>query len=543
MRKHAVRENMEYKSWISKGEKLSNVCCTVSRGIILALGTVIMFYLFAAGLFISQTFYDYELGYYPGNPFPFLKDNWVLLIICLAGLLAAAALAVKAAESKHGKVLVYVLLIGEMLFTFFLSLWWIDAIQTVPSGDPGSILYYAQQFAAGNFADFIPDSYLTYYPQQLGLTTVISLLSKLGSKEAWQYYQIINAVCVPLAGLAGFLLVKLCWNNIRIQVLYLLLMGTCIPFIFYAPYMYGEVVSITCCMWACYFAVRIMKGIGKIFSYLMLFLFMGIGIWIRMNSLIIVIAIILCAVLHSLKRKKGKYLLLILPMILAVIIPQVVNQTMYGEYLQDTDSIPALGYVAMGLQDGWYGTGSYNGFNVTVFEDAGYDAKEANRLSAKKIKDILKGYGEHPGEGLSFLNVKILWQWEAPTFMCLLSNGSFGKSIDGLAHNLYFGILREPFFQVLNLYQSFIYFGVLAAFCIFWKKEKRMENLLLAVVFLGGFFFSVIWEAKPRYILPYYVMMIPLAAYGIDGVIAGLYKVTVGYISKRKKGIQAKEGI
>lgn len=56
----------------------------------------------------------------------------------------------------------------------------------------------------------------------------------------------------------------------------------------------------------------------------------------------------------------------------------------------------------------------------------------------------------------------------------------------------------------MSAHQSIIYLGA-CGFCISgairWRKKK-----------IGGFLFSVIWETGARYVLPYFVMLIPYAA-------------------------------
>ena len=36
------------------------------------------------------------------------------------------------------------------------------------------------------------------------------------------------------------------------------------------------------------------------------------------------------------------------------------------------------------------------------------------------------------------------------------------------------------------------------------------------ITIFGGFLFHMLWEAKGRYILPYFVMMLPMAAVGLS---------------------------
>ena len=68
----------------------------------------------------------------------------------------------------------------------------------------------------------------------------------------------------------------------------------------------------------------------------------------------------------------------------------------------------------------------------------------------------------------------------------------------------------------MNQYQSLIYGGVFLWLLYgFWRK-KDLSVLVLMTVIFGGFLFHMLWEAKGRYILPYFVMMLPMAAAGLS---------------------------
>ena len=43
-----------------------------------------------------------------------------------------------------------------------------------------------------------------------------------------------------------------------------------------------------------------------------------------------------------------------------------------------------------------------------------------------------------------------------------------------------------------------------------------MEIIFLITIFIGGFAFHILWEAKSRYIIPYIVVLIPVAAISIN---------------------------
>jgi hypothetical protein len=92
-------------------------------------------------------------------------------------------------------------------------------------------------------------------------------------------------------------------------------------------------------------------------------------------------------------------------------------------------------------------------------------------------------------------------------------------------------------------HQSLVYMGG-TCFCILaavhWRKKKScgnsgsgaesLEKLVLLVTFIGGFLFSIMWEACPRYNLPYFIMLIPYAADGF----ADISRYLDAYIGSRK---------
>ena len=45
-------------------------------------------------------------------------------------------------------------------------------------------------------------------------------------------------------------------------------------------------------------------------------------------------------------------------------------------------------------------------------------------------------------------------------------------------------------------------------------KKVPFYELLIMIILLGGFLFTLIWESMSRYVLPYIVYMVPLAAIG-----------------------------
>ena len=47
------------------------------------------------------------------------------------------------------------------------------------------------------------------------------------------------------------------------------------------------------------------------------------------------------------------------------------------------------------------------------------------------------------------------------------------------------------------------------------RKNLSLDIIFLITIFIGGFAFHILWEAKSRYIIPYIVVLIPVASISI----------------------------
>ncbi len=84
-----------------------------------------------------------------------------------------------------------------------------------------------------------------------------------------------------------------------------------------------------------------------------------------------------------------------------------------------------------------------------------------------------------------------------------------------LVNSIYLGKGNRLLCLFMDSYQLLVY-GMGLALLVLTRKEKYpLEWYLLLTVILGGVLFHTIWEAKSRYVLPYFVMMLPLAAAGL----------------------------
>ena len=73
-----------------------------------------------------------------------------------------------------------------------------------------------------------------------------------------------------------------------------------------------------------------------------------------------------------------------------------------------------------------------------------------------------------------------------------------------------------------QLYQRalmLIIFGVTVMVIIVNRRNLSNEVILLLLSFVGGFIFHILWEGKSRYIIPYIVVLIPIASIKINSKI------------------------
>ena len=76
---------------------------------------------------------------------------------------------------------------------------------------------------------------------------------------------------------------------------------------------------------------------------------------------------------------------------------------------------------------------------------------------------------------------------------------------------------------------SFLFFAVSTV------RDKENRSIVLTIGFIGGFLFSILWEASGRYAFPYFMLLIPLAS-GAAGTVMNLFEEKVLSKIKKKDG-------
>lgn len=446
-----------------------------------------------------------------------------------------------------GLICAWCILAGSLLILFS---------KTVPAADAMSVYGAAERLACGDTSVIHPtDSYLSYYPQQMGLLAFFELIIRVWKllPTGLPAYHAIKCIYVLLAVvivLFQYRTVQLLWNDLRTNCFYLLLMGLNLPFLMYTSFVYGEIPSFAAMSIGIYYLLCLLRtttsdsDISKQYSavmpyFLLSLLFFTLSVLLRKNSLIFMIAV--CIVVLFQFFRQNRPILLLFAVLCAIcslsILPFVQKIYEYRASNTLSSGVPPMSYFAMGMQESSRGNGWYNGFNFKTYQEAGLDAQAASFISRTAIEERLRYFKAHPGYTIDFYLKKYLSQWADGTYACRQATlATFGGRWD-FFNSLYEGEYSKYFIEYGNHYQNLIYFGAFL-FCLrkigasrgFRRKTTMSAKVPISpaadtpdesplylglIAAFGGFLFHMVWEANSRYIFPYSLLLIPYAAQGL----------------------------
>ena len=478
--------------------------------------TLLLSMLLFAGSFLTTCYADnmetQQVLLRPDNPL------WNLLELAGFGLLFCGCLYL---YEKIGEKFRRGLLVFTLTFVFGLGILLILFGRTVPAADALSVYNAAAEWILGNTDIIHPTvSYLSYYPQQIGLMAFLELLLRIWnltglSVPAWHFIKLVYVCLLCGAIWFQYLSLQYLWpeNYKKISCCYLVLVCCNLPMIMYSSFVYGEIPSFAALSVGCYLLLRLLGSISPGGSYrdnvsrndapsvtaydyvprmLRQILFTGFGsilfltlsVMLRKNSLIPVIAVLLVLLFEALRPgRNGKMRLglLIMAVCLAVtsvgILPLV--QKCYEKKAGNTLSsgVTAMSYLAMGMQEASRGCGWYNGFNIDTYDTAGMDTALANEISRLAIDERLAYFREHPGYTADFYLHKHLSQWADGTYASRQATLATYGGRSAFFKEVYEGSLSGGYIEWCNAWQNVLYLGVLV-FCIDSLKKRRKSKVV-----------------------------------------------------------------
>ena len=416
---------------------------------------------------------------------------------------------------------------GRRAFAAALALWtaaalcFVLSVGLLPRADSALVIDAAKRFAAGDFSP-LEGEYFSRVSYQLGICLPLEGLARLlPGLDLNLLMQALNcmisaALMALLCGLAGGLS-----GDARTSGAAALLYMAFVPMLLFNMFVYGVLPMLLLCVLAMRCFARCARTGERRFGVLYALL-IGAAAALKPNAMIVMLALLICAAVHALQRKDGFLLLCAaLSAVLCFALPAGVirlYELRVGVTLApDTGMLLRL---AMGMQDSMIAAGWYNGV-IEEYWPLSVTPEMEKAAALEMLAARLREFAADPAGAWAFFKEKCLTQWAEPSYDILWYGAVCGKSgrFNGLAHAIFRdgSPVRALLAGYMNIFQQAAYVLALIGTCGM-IKEKRIEavQLMLPVTVLGGFLYHMLFEAKSQYIYPYMLLLLPLAAAGMD---------------------------
>lgn len=422
--------------------------------------------------------------------------------------------------NKKIKISVFVIFI---LIYIAVQIVWINYRNLAPVGDQLSAYQAAQTLYESDGENLANSGYMERYPQQITLSYVWSIIFRICSTSSFKVIQYMNAIFNAISIVAILLIIGQLSKKYKTNKwLGIALIGTFASLPLLSTFVYGDVSGLALSLLSIYFIMKYGET-DKIRFIVLSAVLMAFSYILRMNNLIFIIAIFIYLFLELIKKKRNaKEILikiaLIASFILITILPaQVIKQYITNKFSLNLDNaIPTTCFLYMGMTDGYRQSGWYNDNGAWAWDNP---VSEANEMYKTAIKDRVKFFATNPFELIKFYFQKTASMWSENTYASIWYNSSFNISDGNKDLQKDEWIISKK--ENIAMYQKaliLIIFGVSIVVLIQNRKNLSNELILLVTIFIGGFLFHVMWEAKSRYIIPYIIVLIPVATICINKI-------------------------
>lgn len=458
--------------------------------------------------------------------------NYFPITLALTGIVLALLIVSTRRKAVSGKTVRK----WAMVWAGAVSLCSILLFRAVAKCDSEFLSEAAIQLLQGNYSAFQAGEYLYMYPFQLGYTAFIELIYRLFGIENYIVFQLINAGCIiKLIGILGDITWELFESETVCKIEAYLSMGL-FPLFLLSTFIYGDILGWCFGLHAVFYIICYLKRKNR-WDMIKSSIWLTFGVLMKSNMNILVVAVAIILLLYAVMKKKKCFLFWALEIVivsqLAITIVNGIYSLRMGESLPE--GIPKIAWVAMGVQEpheAGSASGWYNGYNWTVYVENAYDSEKTSRACAENLKQSIGRFWESPGAALRFFYDKFTSQWNEPTFMALLTNEWYSRNEEpqsAIAVFLLYGAGKDILYEIMKAYHFLIFLLTTAGVAAVIKRWKPEQAYFILNIF-GGMLFHMIWEAKTRYVLGYFVLMVPIAAYGFQELIRAVQNL---YMKRR----------
>lgn len=457
----------------------------------------------------------------------FIPGNIASVVVFTGICILVSVIGHKLSKRTTG-IIAYVMLGLTMAAVMAEGMWWVCSVDHAPQGDQLNLYAYSSYMMDGNYVFLEQANYFGMYPHQLGLAAIMEILFSVTGPLNYHAFQVINVLFSVGIVFFGFRIVRHFTEELAAAFVYCAAMVFCVPLVGYTQWVYGEIPSIFFLLVAAFYLIKCNEKFKWGYAAAVI-LATGISCLYRKNSLIFLIAVCICLIFKFFKEFKSKYLI---TAALVIVLPILLYNGIYMYYgkasgMEISDGLPSSSWIAMGLSDeSECGPGGY----VNVIDDYrenNCDTKVLDANAKAKIKERLEYFKSNPVYAAKFFKDKITYYWNNPTYQSVYFGSIFCINGDMPDNRLFcelsFGRMYDFIFEYCNILQLIVWVGTMLYCLLAVDSRRNMPDYVLIITVIGGFLFSLFWEGKARYVLPYYIMMIPLCAIGYTSAIRRFY--------------------
>lgn len=426
--------------------------------------------------------------------------------------------------------------------TTLLGLWWvlIQDVDTSRFGDSYRLLRFANEAAAGDWNSFtgsaniakvseLPDDahlYFMEYPFQAGIFWYFYAFYCLFGDAAVKALLVANVLADEVTVVAILEMTKLFNHDDEgSPVTAAVLLALCVPLHFSAAFPYGN--NIGLCL-GCIFLLLQCKAISvegmrlKLTYISVSTIPFALTLIIKSTFILFGIAAVICWAILAIRLKKPVLLLSALVVLVvsnsisAIPVRALENKVGYAF----GDGMPKTSWLMLGSNRsdstdaaGWWDTQA-----VEVFLSAEGDEDVQGTLALDEIKINLNALFNDPSEAAAFYFEKLSTEWADPTFEFFVYAGMNAKDFDNFFNPyeaLGMSCPAKALVAALDGLQICVYVLAFTSLAFHVKSERFFgPQLLLVGAFFTGFGCYLLWEAKGIYLLPFYLLLTPMAAQG-----------------------------
>lgn len=452
------------------------------------------------------------------------------------------------------------IIVGIMLaVTTAFSFIWIFTARSLSSGETETMLTTAREAAQGKYTKFTTPyagefSYFQFNPYQLGYIFFAEILFKIfGADSKDILLQLFNCFALDFAYVALVMISSKIFKNKSVTNLTAIALVVCFQPMFITTLTNGVLIGLALALWAVFCTIKYMQEDKLLFGGLAVLL-MTLAVLIKYTYMVVLIAVAIALVLHVIGKFKFIALAVAALMVLCPIGLQMALEQGYasasGTTLGTRVTPTLYAYMGVNEQDnsalygGWF---SFVGVNTLT--ENNMDEGAADKAAGEKISERREQLSSE-GRLWEFYTSKLMSEINEPSFQSIwvsqVHEHDYAEPtvenpepFPKLAKSVYTGGLSRLLDRWFNYYNMIIFFGFVAGMVwIVVRKKLRPDVIILPAAVFGGILYHTICEAKSQFILPFFVMLIPFAVYGILESTKALSKVT-GILFKENHAVDA----